>query len=95
MSVLGRLGRLFRPLDTTTADVAIARLEHSTRAVHVRARALRMDIGCGDPGETAQRIRALTGAVVHRGGQVLREVFSAPVAEPIPADMQDLLSRIP
>ena len=95
MSLLGQLGRLFRPLDTSAADVAISRLEHSTKAVHVRARALRMDIGCGDPGETAQRIRALTGAVVHRGGKVLREVFAAPVAEPLPVDMQDLLSRIP
>ena len=95
MSRLARLVRLFRALDTSDADAALQRLETSTQAVHVRARALRMDIGCGDPGETADRIRELTGAVVHRGGKVLRDVFGAPIRERLPADMQDLLRRIP
>jgi hypothetical protein len=94
VSALARLIRLFRPLDTSEAEAAIARLETSTKAVHVRARALRMDIGCGDPGEISEQIRMLTGNLVHRGGRVLREVFATPTREPLPAELQDLLDRL-
>ena len=89
-----RLKRLFRPLDTTEADAAIQRLATSTKAVHVRARALRMDIGCGDCGETADRVKALTGQIVSRFGKVLRDVNDEAVRGPLPADMQGLLDRI-
>jgi hypothetical protein len=95
VSALGRMARLFQSLDTRQADAALERLETSTKGVHVRARALRMDICCGDPGEIAEQIRILSGNAVHRGGRVLREIFGAPTREPLPADLQDLVNRLP
>lgn len=58
------LRRAFRPLDTSQADAAIAEAERGHREVQVRARAVRMDVSCGKPGEA---VRKLTEALDHRG----------------------------
>lgn len=80
--------RAFRPLDTTAADEAIAAAERGHRDVQVRARALRMDVGCGDPVEA---IRRLTAPVDHRGGFFSR-LFCP--ADDTPADMKGLLGKL-
>ena len=84
------LARLFRPIDTSEADAAIAEAHQSIRDVAVRARALRMDIACGDP---SPAIRRLTLQVYEGASHILRRAFPAD-AEPIPAEMRDLLDRM-
>jgi hypothetical protein len=85
-----RLARVFRRLDTSEADAAIAQAADAQRAVQVRARALRMDIGCGDAGSAVR----LSQRVAHIAGDKLREMFGPPAEQPIPADMQEMVSRI-
>ena len=61
MRALLAIGRVFRPLDTSHVSAAMERLEASTHALSVRARALRMDVSCGDPDEKAAVLGALLG----------------------------------
>ena len=82
--MIRRLVRLFRPLDTSAADAAIKEAEQSIHAVRVRARALRMDLSCGDPGEV---IRRMAGDVRARSGAWLHRQFDAISRQPMPEDM--------
>lgn len=54
--MLGKFARIFRPLDTSEFDAAMSDATAQHRAVQVRARALRMDVSCGDPEEVLRRI---------------------------------------
>lgn len=88
--MFGRIARAFRPLDTTEVDAAIATAAKAHRDVHVRARALRMDVSCADP---VAAIAALTRKVIPLGGAVtFAKVFA--VTEPTPADMKDMLGKM-
>lgn len=83
------LKRAFRKMDTSEVDAAIAHAGAAHQAVRVRARALRMDVGCGRPGEAIERI---TNAVRRNAGPVLRNLYSPP--ESTPADMQMMLGAL-
>lgn len=56
--MFAKLARVFRPLDTSEFDAAMSTATAQHRAVRVRARALRMDVSCGDPEEVLRRIGA-------------------------------------
>lgn len=72
--------RIFRSLDTTAADAALARAGVAQHDLSVRTRAIRMDVACRKPREAIER---LAGMIVP----------APPVG--IPADMQALLDRMP
>lgn len=91
MITLACFKRLFAPLDTTDVDAKLDALEASVKAKSVRARALRMDISCGDPSAAIER---MTGQVRTFAGQLLRDVFHHPVSEQVPPDMKALVDRI-
>lgn len=89
--VFARLARVFRPLDTSAVDAAIAEAHQQHRAVSVRARALRRSISCDDPTGAISR---MTASVSDGAGYLLRRVHGAPVSEPVPPTMLRLLDRI-
>lgn len=76
MSIL----RLFRAMDTSTADAAIERAGAAQHDLSVRARAIRMDIACEKPREAIERLAGIIFPALPMG---------------IPADMQALLDRMP
>ena len=86
-----RLMRVFRPLDTRAVDAAIAEAGAAQRDVRVRARALRMDVACGDPGP---QVEAFVAQLRRGAGAVLRDIYHAPVAEQLPRDLQQLLDHL-
>ncbi len=91
MNAIDRIKRLFSPLDTTAVDTQFDALEASIKAKSVRARALRMDLCCGEPGVAIER---MSGQVRAFAGQLLRDVFHHPLSEQVPPDMTALVDRI-
>ncbi|HEV2079957.1 MAG TPA: hypothetical protein VGR19_08715 [Allosphingosinicella sp.] len=87
-----RVARVFRPLDTSAADEVLDRYAASQKQVAVHARALRMDINCGDICETLKAVKTLTSNVSKNAMMTLRELFH-PVQE-TPADMQAMLDKL-
>lgn len=83
-----RIARALRPMDTTEFDEALAEARNAHKAVQVRARALRMDVGCGDPVEA---IRRLTTPVPGRGNMWSR-LFH--VDHDTPEDLRGLLGKL-
>jgi hypothetical protein len=88
MSFISNMRRAFSKLDTTEADAAIALAARSQRDVQVRARALRMDVSCGNPGDAIDRI---AGNVMAKAGHMLRAIYHP---EPVPEDMRRRLDEI-
>lgn len=89
--MFARIARAFRPLDTSAVDAAIAQANAEHRAVSVRARALRMSIGCDGAIDAigTMATRAADGA-----GYLLRQIHAAPTTEPVPPTMLRLLDRL-
>jgi hypothetical protein len=83
------LKRAFSPLDTTDVDAAIAEATSAHRGVRVRARALRMDVSCSNPGDA---IAVLRKGTLSAAENIINQCFGAP--RPTPADMQELLGKI-
>jgi hypothetical protein len=81
--------RAFRPLDTSEADEAIAAAQRAHKDVQVRARALRMDVSCGDATAILKRKGEL---IVQAGQTMLGRLYS--VDEVVPADMMLLLGKL-
>jgi hypothetical protein len=78
-----RLPSMFRRLDTTEADQAIARAETAQRGLLVRNRAVSMDVACGDP-------KAALARLFHH---FRHRLFSVP--EGLPDGWQGLLDKMP
>lgn len=91
MSFLSRIGAVFRPLDVSAAHAALDELDRSQRNVAVRARALRMDVSCGDPGVA---IRRITGQVRSRAAGLLHSFYDPTATEPVPSDLRHLLDKM-
>lgn len=88
MTFLQKLRRAFTHLDTTEADEAVALAARSQRDIQVRARALRMDVSCGNPADAIDR---LASNVVSKAGHLLRATFHV---QPTPDDMRRTLDKI-
>ena len=81
--------RAFRKLDTAELDASIEAANAQHRRTRACARALRMDVSCGDGGQVVRRIATRMGNTL---GRTLREL-NQPVTEE-DAEMQALLRRM-
>lgn len=88
------LGRTFRPLDTSRAEAALDAYEQSVKGVAVRARALRMDVNCGDLCETAEKVARLLQRGARLAGHTLRQLYQGTVDQPLPNDMVQQLDKL-
>jgi len=89
--VIRRIIQAFRPLDTSHVDAAFAEATQAQKDVRVRARALRMDMSCGDP---AAAIEKLSRDVRTRVAFALQAFFGSTAAEPLPSDMHAMLAKL-
>lgn len=89
--MFARIIQAFRPLDTSAADAAIAAAASTQREVAVRARALRMDVSCGDPTAVLER---MAGRLIGSAGHMLRTVYEPTTQEPLPPQMACLIRRL-
>lgn len=88
--LFARITRAFRPLDTSELDADIAEAAAAHQQVRVRARALRMDVSCGD---AAAAIGRVTVRSANQAGEFLRRLYV--VDERTPDVMHQLLGRMP
>lgn len=86
--MLAKLKRAFSPLDTSEVDAAIERAEASHRGVYVRARALSMDVACGDAKEAVGRVVSRLGTSLTRRLQAMHHIDGD-----LPADMRSLVMQ--
>lgn len=89
--MFARIMQAFRPLDTTEADAAIAAANRSQKDVAVRARALRMDVSCGDPAEVIERMAA---RVLGSAGCILRSAYEPTTHDALPPQMACLVRKL-
>lgn len=89
--MFARIARAFRPLDTSEVDAAIAAAQRGQRDVRVRARALRMDVSCGD---ATAAIAIATTRMRDSAGAMLRAIFDTPLHEPVPPPLVLLLDEL-
>jgi hypothetical protein len=89
--MFARIMQAFRPLDLTEADAAIDAAARSQKDVAVRARALRMDVSCGDPAAVMERFAA---RIMGGAGHILRTVYDDTAHAPLPPQMACLVHEL-
>ncbi len=89
--MFARIIQAFRPLDMTEAHAAIAAAQRSQKDVAIRARALRMDVSCGDPQAVIERVAA---RVMGSAGHMLRTVYEPTTHEALPPQIARLVRRL-
>lgn len=94
MNMLHSITRPFRKLDTSAVEAALSDYEQSQRQVAVRARALRMDVTCGDVCETAKKVASILSSAAHTTGRTLRHIWQQTVDEPLSDEMNQLLGKL-
>lgn len=87
--MFGAIKRAFRPLDTSVVDAAICAAEAAHTRTRACARALRMDVSCGDASSAVARVVGRLGTGIERK---LRELNRPIVGDD--DDMQELLRKI-
>jgi hypothetical protein len=89
--MFARIMQAFRPLDLTEADAAIDAAARSQKDVAVRARALRMDVSCGDPAAVMERFAA---RIMGSAGHMLRTAYDDTTYDALPPQLACLVRKL-